>query len=53
MNGKTPAEASGIQVEGENKFLTLIQNASQGPAMNRIGVTVYAVRRSGDVIPLY
>ncbi|MDP9305849.1 MAG: DDE-type integrase/transposase/recombinase, partial [Thermoproteota archaeon] len=26
--GKTPAEASGIKVEGENRLLTLIQNAS-------------------------
>ena len=26
---KTPAEASGIKVEGENKLLTLIQNASK------------------------
>jgi transposase-like protein len=27
--GKTPAEASGIRIEGENKLLTLIQNSSQ------------------------
>ncbi len=26
--GKTPAEASGIKIEGENKLLTLIQNGS-------------------------
>ena len=26
--GKTPAEASGIKIEGENRLLTLIQNAS-------------------------
>jgi hypothetical protein len=25
--GKTPAEGSGIKIEGENKLLTLIQNA--------------------------
>ena len=25
--GKTPAEASGIKIEGENKILALIQNA--------------------------
>jgi putative transposase len=25
--GKTPAEASGIKIEGENKLMTLIQNA--------------------------
>jgi transposase-like protein len=27
--GKTPAEACGIKIEGNNKWLTLIQNASQ------------------------
>lgn len=27
LNGKTPGEASGIIVKGENKWLTLIQNA--------------------------
>jgi len=29
LNGKTPAEAAGIKVEGENKWLTIIQNASR------------------------
>ena len=29
LNGKTPAEACGIKVEGKNKWITLIQNASQ------------------------
>jgi putative transposase len=29
LNGKTPAEACGIKVEGKNKWLTLIQNASK------------------------
>jgi putative transposase len=29
LNGKTPAEACGIKVEGNNKWLTLIQNASE------------------------
>lgn len=28
LDGRTPAEAAGIRVEGENKWLTLIQNAS-------------------------
>ncbi len=28
LKGKTPAEACGIKVEGENKWVTLIQNAS-------------------------
>jgi hypothetical protein len=29
LDGKTPAEVAGIKVEGENKWLTLIQNASK------------------------
>lgn len=29
LDGKTPAEACGIQVKGDNKWITLIQNASQ------------------------
>jgi hypothetical protein len=29
LGGKTPAEACGIEVQGENKWLTLIQNATQ------------------------
>jgi transposase-like protein len=28
LNGKTPSEACGIRIEGKNKWLTLIQNAS-------------------------
>ncbi len=28
LDGKTPAEVAGIKVEGENKWLTLIQNAT-------------------------
>jgi len=28
LEGKTPAEAAGIKVEGDDKWLTLIQNAS-------------------------
>jgi putative transposase len=27
LDGKTPSEACGIQIEGKNKWLTLIQNA--------------------------
>jgi putative transposase len=27
LEGKTPAEVSGIKVEGKNKWLTIIQNA--------------------------
>ncbi len=29
LGGKTPSEACGIKVEGQNKWITLIQNASQ------------------------
>jgi putative transposase len=31
LNGKTPAEACGIKVEGKNKWLTIIQNARLQP----------------------
>jgi transposase-like protein len=34
LGGKTPAEASGISVEGPNKWLTLIQNASHVQSVN-------------------
>jgi transposase-like protein len=34
LDGKTPAEACGIKVEGENKWLTLIQNASRSKETN-------------------
>jgi hypothetical protein len=29
LDGKTPAEAAGIEVRGKNKWVTIIQNASQ------------------------
>lgn len=29
LDGKTPAEVAGIKVNGENKWLTLIQNAQK------------------------
>jgi hypothetical protein len=29
LDGQTPAEAAGIQVKGKDRWLTLIQNASQ------------------------
>jgi transposase-like protein len=29
LNGRTPAEAAGIKIEGENRWITLIQNASK------------------------
>jgi hypothetical protein len=32
MGFKTPAEVAGIKVQGENKWLTPIQNAADGKA---------------------
>ena len=29
LDGKTPAEAAGIKVEGENRWITIIQHASK------------------------
>jgi hypothetical protein len=29
LDGKTRADLAGIQIEGENKWFTIIQNASQ------------------------
>jgi hypothetical protein len=29
LKGKTPSEVAGVKVEGEDKWLTLIQNASK------------------------
>lgn len=29
LNGKTPAEVAGIEVKGENKWITIIQDASR------------------------
>lgn len=34
LESKTPAEVCGIRVEGENKWITLIQNAGQGQTVN-------------------
>ena len=31
LDGATPAEKAGIEVQGKNKWLTLIQNASSHP----------------------
>ena len=35
LKGKTPAEVAGITVQGENKWMTLIQNASQNQKKNQ------------------
>jgi hypothetical protein len=29
LKGKTPSEVAGIEIEGNNKWITLIQNAAQ------------------------
>jgi hypothetical protein len=29
LNGKTPADACGIQIDGQNKWKTIIENASK------------------------
>jgi len=29
LDGKTPAEKCGIEIKGKNKWITLIQNASE------------------------
>ena len=29
LEGKTPSEVAGIKIEGKNKWITIIQNASQ------------------------
>ena len=35
LDGKTLAEAAGIKIEGENPWLTMIQNASESGKKNR------------------
>lgn len=35
LKGKTPAEAANIRIEGMNKWLTIIQNASHVQSLNR------------------
>jgi hypothetical protein len=36
LDGKTPAEVAGITVQGRDKFLTLIQNASRAKTATAI-----------------
>jgi hypothetical protein len=35
LDGQTPAEAAGIQVEGQDKWLTIIQNARRKSALEQ------------------
>ncbi|MDA4121686.1 MAG: hypothetical protein OK456_00730 [Thaumarchaeota archaeon] len=37
LEGKAPVEAAGIKVEGENKLIRIIQNASRGRWMDSVG----------------
>ncbi|MGH2638233.1 MAG: hypothetical protein ACRDF4_02955 [Rhabdochlamydiaceae bacterium] len=39
LEEKTPAEVAGIKVRGENKWITLIQNASQLTTVNTNKIT--------------
>lgn len=34
LKGKRPAEIAGIRIEGENKWITVIQNASSASQLN-------------------
>jgi hypothetical protein len=36
LDGRTPSEGAGIKVEGENKWLTLIQNANRSSKMGKV-----------------
>jgi hypothetical protein len=39
LKGKTSAEAAGVQIKGNNKWLTMIQNAAQSntkPSLNLV-----------------
>jgi hypothetical protein len=38
LDGKRPAELAGIKIEGENKWITVIQNASNHREDNRKSV---------------
>jgi putative transposase len=37
LNGKTPAEKCGIKITGDNKWITLIQNAIREKEMEKVG----------------
>ncbi len=46
LKGKTPAEACGIKIEGDNKWITLIQNASQRPIVDKGSIAFYNLTES-------
>lgn len=37
LKGRTPAEAAGIRIEGENPWVTVIQNAAQSKRKPEVG----------------
>ena len=45
LSGRTPAEVAPIEVRGENKWLTLIQNASQ---MTKLDSSTAALEMTGN-----
>jgi hypothetical protein len=40
LNGATPSERAGIKIEGENKWLTIIQNATKRESGAKLEPTV-------------
>ena len=49
LEGKTPAEAAGIEIKGENKWLTLIQNASSKKASTEKSRAILVVGFTSEV----
>jgi hypothetical protein len=47
LDGRTPSEVAGIKVEGENKWLTLIQNANRSGKMRKV---TWHERDEGDIV---
>jgi putative transposase len=52
LDGKTPPDACGITVEGENKWLTLIQNASQKADFLNPKIEHYSKKQGAKLITL-
>lgn len=49
LKGKTPAEKCGIMIEGENKWKTVIENASRSPPKSVIGDILLNIHRNDPV----
>lgn len=41
LNGETPAEAAGIEIEGDNQWLTMIQAAAKTKKIRRLNVPCF------------